>query len=188
VVGFVLSLVTFLYASCGSFCLGTFYLGPYFLDLHKTSTFWGIAVSAVALVITCYFFLLMYDAFKIVKEVSDLKTKLEKELESLDNAKKNFAELTWETYTNQYNLLCKQGKGGSLASGLLRSRGQLGYLFPMLEQKKRIQCFMSDLAKHGTEEDLMPLVRIYADPDVLPKIKASAKYANDAIRARLSPR
>ena len=74
-----------------------------------------------------------------------------------------------------------------MASRILRARGQLGYLFPMLEEKRRIQCFISDLAAHGTRDDLDHLVKIYADPKESPEIRKSAKFANNAIRARLYP-
>ena len=136
---FFLVVAIFWYAHFGSFCMGTFYLGPFFLDLHKTSTFWGITVSAVALVTASYLVILTLNASTMVKEVNELKEKTKREVDSLRESRKNFADSLWESYTNQYNLLCKQGKGGSLASKLLRSRGQLGYLFPMLEEKNRVR-------------------------------------------------
>ena len=208
VFGFFLAVAILFYTYIGKFCLGSFCLGPFFLDLHKTSTFWGIAVSAVALVITCYFVILAREAYKLEqdavktinkleqdagKTINQLVSESKKVLETLEESQKNLkgsqqslAELTWELCTQQYYILCKQGNGGSIGSKMLLVRGRLGYLFPMLEQPKRIQCIRSDLAKYGIKEDMLPLRNIYDDPYEPPEIRKSAKFAHNAIAARIS--
>jgi len=96
----------------------------------------------------------------------------------------SLAESMWESYTLQYALLCKVGNGRSIATEMMRSRGKLGYLFPMLETQRRIRCFY-DLAKYGKEEDMEPLQKIVDDSDLSDEIRNSAKYAIDAIDIRV---
>jgi len=74
--------------------------------------------------------------------------------------------------------------GFHLASRILRRRGQLGYLFPMLEEKKRIQCFF-DLAKVGEREDVDPLRTIGKDKCESKEIRNHAILAHNAIVERL---
>ena len=127
VFGFALASALSLYAGIGTVRLGTSFFGKSFLDLHKTSTFWGIAVSAVALVITCYFVILAKEAHRMEREISksindmisESKEKLEtlfseyrERLELLDELYRNLeasgnnlAISLWDSYTMQYNLL-----------------------------------------------------------------------------------
>jgi len=87
VFGFALASALSLYAGIGTVRLGTSFFGKSFLDLHKTSTFWGIAVSAVALVITCYFVILAKEAHRMEREISksinDMISESKEKLETL---------------------------------------------------------------------------------------------------------
>ena len=95
-----------------------------------------------------------------------------------------FADLLWESFTLQSASILKAGCGGNIANEVLHSRGKMGYLFPMLKQKKRIQCFYSDLAIYGSEEDIEPLQNIVDDRLEPQIIRDNAQYAIDAIKAR----
>ena len=187
-------------------------IDSFVIDLNKTLGFWGVVVSAVALVVSCCFVFLAFDAYRHIREIAELKKKIEDSqksfVESLENleeaqknftksqeiiaesqkslatSRKNFAESMWDSYTLQYASLSKLGNAGSIATYVLLSRGRLGYLFPMLEPQQRIQC-VSDLAKVGTQEDMAPLRRIFNDPSESQAIRHSAGFAHNAICARL---
>jgi len=182
-----------------------------FNDLNKATGFWGIVVSAVALVVTCYLVILAIDAFGHVQALSDLKKKYENDLESLnashkalktsymsldmsleylvgflDESRNNLAESLWESYSQQTASLSVVGGAGLLATEIKHSRGKLGYFFPTISPTKRIQCF-DDLAKAGTEEDIAPLQKIAEDESEAEPIRTSAQNAIIMIQARQRP-
>lgn len=200
IISLIISLVLVLYHFELSFC-----------EIEKTSGFWGIVVSAVALVIACYLVFLAMDADRRVKRLSMSMRKIKKEQESLSKSlialvdaqktlvtkheslvtsqesftvsRKSFAESMWDSYTLQLAILGKIGKAGSIAVEMRRARGKLGYLFPMLDDNKRLQC-LDDLAKDGDGEDIPALKKIADNQSESPEIRNKANDAIAAIKTR----
>lgn len=155
----------------------------WFCDIEKTAGFWSIVVSAVALVVSCFFVILAFEAYKQVRVVSDLKRQIEEEQKSLVKSRENLAESMWDSYTLQLAVLGKLGKADSIANEIRHSRGKLGYLFPMMKDDQRMQCF-DDLAKVGDREDIVFLYKILNSIFVTDEIKDKATATIKMIYSR----
>ena len=189
-------------------CLHYVFQNPFFQCPENVVGFWGFVITAVALVVSSYIVILGFMAEKKFRETTNLINEkvesLEKSLgeaqkasgliktqvtsltsshKSLCESQNDLAESMWDSYTQQYVSLTRRGGAVLLANRIQRSRGKMGYLFPLIREKRRILCFY-DLAKAGTEEDIAPLQRIVDDEFASEPIRTSAQYAIDVIRAR----
>jgi len=196
----------------------------FFRDLDKTLGFWGITVTAVALVITSFFVVLALEAYKQAQKAADQWESVEEKekslvelRKSLDEANKSITELqesfggtqkfvkesitelqesitesqesqtifaksAWASYTLQLMSLGTT-ENADVAAELRHSRGKLGYLFPLLDVETRMQCF-SDLAKDGTEEDIVLLRKIVDNKSESEEIRKIALGTIEAILLR----
>ena len=68
------------------------YGNSFFSNLDRTTGFWGVVVSAVALVVTCFFVILAIDSYKQIQKVAKLRRQIEKGQKTLEETQKIHAE------------------------------------------------------------------------------------------------
>ena len=163
--------------------LAFFNISSAFSDMEKTAAFWSVIVTVTGLVVTVFFVVLAIIAYDKFHGIVVLRDQIEKQLDSLEQARGCLAESMSDSYTNQIALLYRLGKAGNLAIGILHSRGKLAYLFPTLDENTRIRYFF-DLGTVGTGEDVVPLQKIANDKTETEEIREYAKNAIQMIRAR----
>jgi len=103
----LISIIIAAFSLCISliFLVSSYFCSSIVINPSKTLGFWGILVSAVALVVACYFVILAIDAYGYVSRVRAALRSIEETQRNLEASRYNLATSLWDSYTLQYNLL-----------------------------------------------------------------------------------